>query len=330
MAGRADQKLKTLYILRCLEQNTDAEHGVGVAELIAYLQNNGISAERKSIYSDIELLRSFGMDIEAVRGKTTQYRLLSRKFQLPELKLLVDVVGASRFITRKKSLELIEKLESLTSVYEARALRRSVFVDKRVKSMNESIYYSVDTIHTAVAQDKKLSFRYFSYNREKQRELRRGGAAYVVSPAALTYADENYYLYAYDDTRGEMRIYRVDRMVSTTLLDTPREHNAVIDEFDPAAYSERMFSMYGGEMTRVTLRFDAALATVAVDRFGADAALVPDGDGFTVTTDVVASPNFYGWVFGFGGGVRILSPANVRGAYLSMARRALDAEGAEG
>ncbi|MEA5051627.1 MAG: WYL domain-containing protein [Oscillospiraceae bacterium] len=324
MSGNANQKLKTLYLLRYLEQNTDAEHGVGTADILRYLGSCGVSAERKSVYSDIELLRTFGMDIETVRGRTTEYRLLSRRFQLPELKLLVDIVGASRFITHKKSLELIEKLESLTSVHEARQLRRSVFVDRRVKTMNESIYYNVDAIQTAVAQDRKLSFKYFSYNREKQRAFRRGGAAYVVSPAALTYADENYYLYAYDEAHEAIRIYRVDRMTSTQLLGEPRAHNAVLDAFDPADYSARMFSMYGGEMTRVTLRFDAALATVAVDRFGADVPLVPDGDGFTVTTDVVASPNFFGWVFGFGGGVRILSPGDVREAYGALVRRALE------
>lgn len=321
MAGSKYQKLKTLYFMRFLESRTDERHGVTTEEIIAHLHSLGVSAERKSIYADIELLRTTGMDIETVRGSRTEYRLMSRPFQLAELKLLVDAVGSSRFITRKKSLELIKKLEGLTSIYEARQLRRSVYVDRRVKSMNESIYYNVDALHTAINDDRMLQFQYFNYAPDKQRVLRRGGQPYTVSPLALTFSDGNYYLYAHEPGRDGVRTYRVDRMTGATVLeDKKRRLPDGLRDFDPAIHANEAFSMYGGARRAVTLSFADALSTVVIDRFGPDTTLVPGGDGrFSVTVDVMVSPNFLGWVFGFGADAVITAPNDVARQMADMA-----------
>jgi predicted DNA-binding transcriptional regulator YafY len=323
MPGMKNQKLKTLYLIDFLEKNTDAEHGVTTENIIGYLGSLGISAERKSVYSDIEMLRLYGLDVELVREGRSEYRLMSRKFQLPELKLLVDAVSASRFITRKKSLELIKKLEDLASVYEARQLRRNVYVDNRIKSMNESIYYSVDAIHQAINGDRMLCFRYFSYTMEKEREFRRDGEPYNVSPVALTFSDGNYYLYAcdHDIQPASIRTYRVDRMTDTRVGDGPRILSDVMRGFDPAVHTNEMFSMYGGEKRAVTMSFARPLATVVLDRFGQDVMLVPDGEHrFSVTVDVLVSPTFLGWVFGFGEDVRIKSPKEVAARLVETAK----------
>lgn len=321
MAGSKHQKLKLLYIKNFLESHSDEAHGVTTEEIIAHLDTLGVSAERKSVYADIELLRGTGMDIATVREGRTEYRLISRDFQLAELKLLVDAVGASRFITRKKSLELIKKLERLTSVYEARQLRRHVYVDRRIKSMNESIYYNVDALHTAIYDDRMLQFQYFNYSRDKQRVLRRAGEPYIVSPLALTFSDGNYYLYACEAGAGDVRTYRVDRITNATLLDQKRDIPAALRDFDPAVQANEAFSMYGGQRQAVTMSFADGLATVVIDRFGPDITLVPERDGrFSATVDVLVSPTFLGWVFGFGADARILAPDGVARQLADMAR----------
>ena len=318
-----DRKLKLLYLARYLMENTDAEHGVTVEMLCEHLSEHGITAERKAIYSDIDALRRFGMDIELVREGRFQYRLMSRPFQLPELKLLVDAVESSRFITRKKSLELIDKLSTLASRHEAQQLRRSVYVDERVKTMNESIYYTVDAVHTAVADDRLLRFRYFDYSREKRRVLRRQGGYYTVAPLALSYSDGNYYLLAYAPEHDAVRTYRVDRMQDVDVTDERRALPPRYQRFDPAYHTARMFDMFGGERRGVTLIFDNDLATVVVDRFGTEPTFVPHGDDrFTVTVEVAVSPNFFGWLASFAGRAGILSPADVREQYRAALRRA--------
>ncbi|MEG2677266.1 MAG: WYL domain-containing protein [Oscillospiraceae bacterium] len=324
MSGQVKNKLKTLCLMQFFQKYTDAEHGATIDEMISYLESNDICAQRKSLYSDIELLRGFGMDIEAVRTKRTEYRLMSREFQLPELKLLVDSVGASKFITHKKSLELIDKLEAMTSIYEARELRRSVYVDKRVKTMNESIYYSVDTIHSAINHGNKLGFKYFTYTPDKKRTLKKSGNEYIVTPLTLTYADENYYLYAYTEEYGEIRIYRVDRMTGACEKKESADKNEITTGFNPAANSNEMFSMFGGEKRNVTLRFDNSLSTVVIDRFGTDVIFVPyDEKSFSVSVEVIVSPTFFGWLFGFGDKVKIVSPKEISDNYLLMLNNAI-------
>ena len=260
MARSANQKLKLLYLMRYLLRNSDENHPVTVRQMGEYLRGQGISAERKSLYDDIEALQQFGLDIIQVKdGNFYGYYVGSRDFELPELKLLVDSVQSSKFITHKKTRSLIEKIERLGSVHEADQLRRQVFVANRIKTMNESIYYNVDEIHTGIAQDRKIRFRYFDYTVAKERQFRHDGAFYEVSPYALTWDDENYYLVAYDSAAGKIKHFRVDKMVDIMAADLPRDGKEAYAALDMAVYSRKLFGMFSGQERRVRMRFDNRL-----------------------------------------------------------------------
>lgn len=310
MPRSSGQKLKLLYIMDYLLQYSDAEHPVTVKELISHLAAQGISAERKSIYDDIEALRTYGLDIEQVAdGQLYGYYIASRRFELPELKLLVDSVQSSKFITRRKTNALIRKIETLASAYDAQRLERQVYVAGRVKTMNESIYYNVDAVHAGISEDKKIRFRYFEYTVAKERRYRRDGAYYVVSPYALTWDNENYYLVAYDSERSEIRHYRVDKMTNIATVDEPRDGAAAYRELDMAAYARKVFGMFSGTEERVRMRFANNLAGAVLDRLGQDVSVIPDGgEHFTVSADVVVSPQFFAWLCGFGAEARLLAP----------------------
>lgn len=313
------QKKKILFLKELFEMETDENHGYTMTEILAYLETKGIVAERKSIYNDFENLREHGMDIVAQKSSTTRYMLQSRLFQIAELKLLVDAVSASRFVTRRKSIELIRKLEMLTSSHHAKELHRQIFVDKRIKNMNESIYYSIDVIHSAITDNMQLKFIYFSYSRNRSKVMRRDGSIYVVSPLALLYKDENYYLAAWSDDHNDIVNYRVDRMMNVGLLDIPRIVNETVLAFDPAIYLNSQFSMYSGELEKVTIAFSNNLATVVIDRFGNDLILSAiDKDYFSITIDVEVSPTFLSWIFMFRNDVTIISPGHVVNQYTNM------------
>ena len=307
MAKSACQKLKLLTLSRILWQNTDENHPMTVPQLIAELERQGIKAERKSIYTDMEALRDFGLDVQSRKGRAPGWFLGERTFQLAELKLLVDAVQSSRFITQKKSGQLIRKLEAQASVHQARQLQRQVYVDRRVKALNETIYYSVDRLHSAITAGKTVTFQYFEYNVHKEKVYRHGGRRYTVSPAGLIWDSENYYLAGYDHHRQELRHYRVDRMTDLAVTSLPRQ--GVPQDFDMAAYAAKHFGMFSGREGQLTLRCSNRMVGVILDRFGLDAILVPDGpDHFTVTISAVVSPQFLGWLFGLGDGVTLLRP----------------------
>ena len=301
------QKRKLLELARILLKNTDEEHSMSTAQLIEALGQRGIEAERKGIYDDAEQLRLSGLDVQYRKGKPMGWFIGTREFQLAELKLLVDAAQASRFLTARKSGVLIAKLEGLASVHQARQLQRQVFVAGRIKTMNESIYYNVDKLHTAIGAGRVVTFRYFEYNLRKEKVFRRDGKRYRVSPYGLIWDNENYYLAGWDETKKDVRHYRVDKMAELTILSVPRnmEHTT-----DMERYALRHFSMFAGQEAQVRLRCAARLAGVVLDRFGQDIILVPDGEEFfTVTLDVAVSPQFWGWVFGLEDGVEVLSPA---------------------
>ena len=304
----ANKKLKLLYLARFFQQETDEQHPKTLQEMLAYLAPYDISAERKSIYDDIELLRLFGMDIQTVKAKNFGYFLGEREFQLPELKLLIDVVQASPFLTKSKSMELIAKLEQLTSRYGARQLRRQVYVMNRLRTVNETLYYAVDGINTAINENKKISFRYFDWTVDGQKAYRRGGAVYVTDPVALC-VDRHYYLVAYDASIADYRHYRVDRISNLTVLDEPR--GDLPPHFDLGEYTRTTFDMYNGESRRVTLWMEEKLLNIAIDRFGADAHMrAVEGGGIEISAEVEAGPTFYGWLFQFGPQARLLAPAD--------------------
>ena len=313
VAKSENQKQKILYIAKYLVEDTDPDHPISVAEIIRRLDRVGICAERKSIYSDIDALRDFGLDVVNVKGNGFGYYLASREFELPELKLLVDTVQSSKFITERKTFSLINKISSLASCHEAGLLSRQVYVRNRVKSMNESVYYNVDEISSAITSDRTILFKYFELTPQKEQRLRRNGEDYEISPYALISEDENYYMLGYDSNAGLMKHFRVDKMLSIRTTDTPREGGAEFEKMDMSDYSKTVFGMFGGKPETVRLRFSNHLAGAVIDRFGRDSILVPDGeDHFTVTVSAVVSQQFFGWVFGFGTEAQILSPKSVK------------------
>lgn len=313
MAKDPNQKLKLLYLMRYLLQNSDEAHPVSIAQMIAELEKHGISAERKSIYDDLEALRTFGLDLVQIKGRTTGYYIGQRDFELPELKLLVDSVQSSKFITQGKTLQLIKKIESLASSFDAQLLQRQVYVRNRVKSMNESVYYNVDEISTAITRDRKIRFQYFEYTVSKERRFRRGGAWYAVSPFALMWDDENYYLLAWDEDAGKLKHYRVDKMARISALEDRRQGKEAFAGVDMSAYSQKVFGMFAGQAQTVRLRFASHLAGAVIDRFGREVMMIADGEEqFTVSLEVVVSPQFFAWVFGFGTEAEILAPEAVR------------------
>ena len=313
MARSSYQKLKPLYIMNYLLQNTDEDHPVTVNQIISYLDSQGISAERKSIYSDIEALQYFGLDIvQSGSGRSCGYYIAHRTFELPELKLLVDSVQSSKFITHKKTAALIKKIETLASIHEAQLLNRQVFVKNRIKTMNESIYYNVDEIHNGISKNKKIRFLYFEYNVQKERQYRRNGAYYVVSPFALTWDDENDYMVAYDSDAAMIKHYRVDKMEKISILEEDRDGLEAYQALDMAIYARKTFGMFTGKEEHVVLRFENHLVGAVLDRLGRDVFIVPDGpDHFTVRTDVIVSPQFFAWVTGFGTSAQVIGPGHV-------------------
>ena len=320
MPRSTNQKLKLLCLCRLLWERTDEDHPMTVPELIQGLEEWDIKAERKSIYDDMEALRVFGLDVQNRKGKDPGWFLGERPFQLAELKLLVDAVQSSRFISQRKSGDLIEKLESLASRHQAHQLQRQVYVDRRAKTMNESVYYTIDKLHSAIANHRSVSFKYFEYNVQKERVFRREGKRYDVSPAGLIWDNENYYLAGYDHRHREMRHYRVDKMAELAVTCLPVE--GVAADFDIASYAQKHFGMFSGKEGLVSLRCDNRLVGVVLDRFGREVILVPDGEAhFTVTVQAVVSPQFLGWVFGLGAGVEIKAPNWAR----EMLRRQLEA-----
>lgn len=316
MPKSSNQKRKILNIARILERETDENHRLTMSDLLARLNAIGIEAERKSLYSDMEELRLFGMDVIWDRSG---YALASRDFELAELKLLVDSVQASRFITEKKSAELIRKIETLGSVYEAEALQRQVYLANRSKASNESILRGVDTLHEAVRKGKKISFRYFEYLPDKSRHYRNGGEAYVVSPYGMTVAEDNYYLIAHSEKRSGLTHYRVDRMTDILILPESAEDIKEImgEKFDLGEYYRKNFSMFAGEAEQVKLLCKNKLASAVIDRFGEGVLMRPEGvDKFLATVEVSVSPTFFAWVFTFGDEMEVVSPAGVREEFL--------------
>ncbi|MEG0190637.1 MAG: WYL domain-containing protein [Lachnospiraceae bacterium] len=309
----ANQRLKQIYLMKVLLDNTDETHSLTMPEIVTALNEYGISAERKSIYDDIEALRVFGMDIIGEKsGRTFMYHVGSRDFELAELKLLVDSVQSSKFITAKKSNELISKIEKIASKHEAKQLQRQVFVSERIKTMNESIYYNVDIIHSAIANNAKIKFQYFQWNVNKQQELRHDGEYYLISPWALTWDDENYYMIGYDHKVGIIKHYRVDKMLRIEETVENREGRQHFRQFDMAVYAKKMFGMFDGKEQSVRIECINSLAGVMIDRFGKSVSMIKkDEDHFVVNVTVAVSRQFFGWIISLGSGVVITEPDNV-------------------
>lgn len=316
MAKSAGQKLKLLYIIKLLTENTDENHPASTADIIAYLDANGIHSERKSIYDDIARLVEFGYDIIQVHSRLGGgYYMAGRDFELAELKLLVDAVQSSRFITTRKSRSLIKKLEQLAGKHDAGKLQRQVYVAGRIKTENESIYYSIDSIHRAIQENKQISFQYLDWNLKKELSPR-DQIQRRVSPWALIWREENYYLAAFDSQDQIMKHYRVDKMGQVKVLKESREGMEQFDKTDPALYSNQTFGMYGGREETVTLQFPNRLIGVVLDRFGRDVDIRPMTDRiFRMRARVAVSGQFFGWLAGIGREAVIIGPVSVREQY---------------
>ena len=313
MAAGDNQRLKMLYLVKILSEETDDNHALTLQDIKYRLDTYGVNADRKTLYSDFSELEKYGLEIiKEQDGRNVRYHLATRTFELPELKLLVDAVQSSKFITEKKSRQLIKKLESLVSIYEAQHLNRQVLITGRIKAMNESIYYNVDMIHEAINADRQIRFQYFQWNVNRKQELRKNGEWYQISPWCLMWDDENYYMVAYDACDRKIKHYRVDKIIRLSITALAREGKQEFKEFDAAKYTKSLFGMYGGNLKRVALEARNEMAGVLIDRFGKDIVIIPqDEQHFTAYVDVIASRHFLGWIISLGDGVRIVGPEDV-------------------
>ncbi len=324
MARNSGQKLKLLYILKILNEETNEKQSITTQELIDRLQLYDVSAERKSIYDDIAKLQDFGYDIIQKDNRSGGgYYMASRDFELVELKLLVDAVQSSRFITQKKSEELIQKLEKLTSKQDARLLQRQVYVAGRVKTDNEGIYYQIDALHKAIAENKQIQFTYMEWNRKKELVPKKQ-EKYQVSPWIMMWKDENYYLVAYDAKAKELRHYRMDKLVDVEVLDILREGQHIYGKLKPVEYVNKTFGMFGAVEEDVILTFPESLVGVIIDRFGKEISIRPEGELLRARVKVMASNQFYGWVAGVGSSLKITSPEHVKESYKEWLQKLLE------
>ncbi len=309
-------KLRTLIVMKILLQKTDEEHVLNALGLAKELERYDMTIDRKTIYKDIEILRDFGLDVQQKKGTAGGYFIGSREFELAELKLLVDAVQSSRFITSRKSEDLIRKLGQLTSEYEARQLKRDIFIDNRVKSSTETIYYIVDDIHNAIYQNRQIAFQYAEWNIQKKLVPKNDGAEYQVSPWALTWNNENYYLIGYHHETGSILHFRVDKIQKVRILEETREGKENFQNFDLAIFSKKIFGMFRGTDEQVTLSCDRVNIGIILDRFGTDCMVIPVKDNQVhVSVTVNISVQFYGWMAGLGNKVLIHSPEHIRTEY---------------
>lgn len=319
MTREDNQRVKILYILKILWEETDEMHILPAEQIAKKVASYGIHCERKSVYKCLTELTEFGFDI--IRTKRGAY-MASRMFELPELKLLADAVQSSKFITEKKSDELIAKIGTLLSSYESKQLHRQVFVKNRVKTMNESIYYNIDTIYEGIRGNRQVAFDYWNWNVKKEMIDRHDGKRYVISPWFLQWEDEKYYLIGYEDAADRMKHFRVDKMHRIMISEIPRNGKKLFDEMDPASYGTQTFGMFQGCQETVTLNMKNELAGVVIDRFGKEVWMHPlDDEYFTVVIDVMVSNQFFGWLTGLGEGAKITGPVWVKEEYKRLLRR---------
>lgn len=313
MPKGTNSKLKLYRLAQIMLEKTDEDHYIKMPEIMEALKAYDITADRKTIYTDLKDLEALGIEVDGEPvGNRYHYHVVSRPFELPELKLLVDAIQSSKFITERKTNALIKKLETLVSKYDAAKLQRQVYVSGRIKTMNESIYYTVDAIHNAISENKKIKFQYFQWNVKKEMELRHGGAFYHISPWGLSWDDENYYLVGYDSEAQLIKHYRVDKMLHIQMTDESREGKEYFKKLDMADYSKKSFGMFAGKEQSVKLLVENNLAGVIIDRFGKDIMLIPaDADHFTVNVKVHVSRQFLGWIISLGEGVKIVGPNEV-------------------
>ena len=314
-------KLRLLYLLKMLHTETDDEHGLTMPQIIERLAAEGIPAERKALYRDIDVLREFGIDIEMYHRKPVEYGLATRTFSLPELLLLVDSVQNSRFLTQAKSEALVRSLKKLASKQQAKSLSKHVHVEGRIRTQNESVYLNVDRIHQAMREKRKISFWYFKHDLKMNRKMQRDGKRYLETPVHLVYADNCYYLITYNDKYADFTVYRVDRMLEIEVTDETATRNEAIANFNVELFQKYAFGMFQGEMTPMTLLVEESAMSGVIDRFGKDMRLgVPTGDRARIHVNVMESPTLFGWLVQFGTSVTVESPQHLAHSYAKYLR----------
>ena len=315
MSRGSNQKFKFTYLMEIMLEKTDDDHALTMSQIMDELERYDVTAERKSIYADFaDMTERFGIEIiKEQRGRETYYHVGSREFELAEVKLLVDAIQSSKFITQTKSRELITKLKKFVSEYQGKTLQRQVFIDDRVKTMNESVFYNVDEVYNAINTNKKIRFKYYKWDINKKLVPRKNGDWFILSPWGLTWMDENYYMIAYDDWDGNVKSYRIDKMMRITITDEERTGNDAFKAYDMAKLSKSTFGMYGGPKKRVTIQFENSMCGVFLDRFGKeDISFLPVDDTHNeFSVEVNVSPQFFAWIFGLGTKVKVVGPDDV-------------------
>ena len=313
MPRGSNQKFEFTYLMKIMVEKTDDEHSLTMPQILEELEKYEVSAERKSIYEDFKDMSKLGIDvIKEQRGRETFYHIAGREFELAEVKLLIDAVQSAKFITQKKSKSLISKVKNFVSEHQAKQLQRQIVINDRVKTMNESVYYNVDDIHTAINQNRKIKFKYYKWDIDKKLVERHGGSYFIVSPWALLWDDENYYMIAFDDWDNKIKHYRVDKMMYIEVGNDERAGKEEFKNFDMAKYSKATFGMYHGEKTKVCIKFANHMCGVFIDRFGKDTLFRKiDENHSELIVDINVSPQFFGWIFSLGNDVEIVSPREV-------------------
>ena len=314
MSRGTNQKFKFIYLMKMMQEKTDDEHALTMPQIMDELAKYDVTAERKSIYADFQdMTERFGIEIIKEQiGRETYYHVGSREFELAEVKLLIDAIQSSKFITQTKSRELITKLRRFVSEYQAKQLQRQIFINDRVKTMNESVYYNVDDIHTAIGQDKKIRFKYYKWDISRKLVPRHNGDWFIVSPWGLVWDDENYYMVAFDELDRKIKHYRVDKMMHLSIEEEKRDGKEEFKNFDMGEYSKATFGMYNGKKTKVKIEFANYMCGVFIDRFGKDVSFCPvDDEHSELMADVNVSPQFFGWIFSLGKDVKVTGPQEV-------------------
>ncbi|NBI11520.1 WYL domain-containing protein [Colidextribacter sp. OB.20] len=318
---KSDNQLRVLLLLRYLYEQSSEEYPVSVMDILHFWKSQGIHTDRKSVYRDITVLKKFGLDIVQRRERQNLYFVGSRLFELPELKLLVDAVKSSHFITRKKSADLLCKLSVLASQEQVQQLDRPVYMDGTAKQDNEGIYYTVDTIHTAIREQKQITFQYTEYTPEKKKVLKHDGYWYFFSPYALIWSQDFYYAVGWSEKHDKLAQFRVDRMIGVELLERP---TVPFQDFNPSDYVRQVFGMYGTESRTVELLCKNHTMRSVIDRFGEGVHTELAGpEHFKAVVEVAPSPPFFAWVFTFAGNIRIISPPETVEKFLEMAKNAI-------
>jgi len=312
---------RILYILKCLEEKSDEQNPVSTKQITDYLEAKGIMTNRRTIPKDIEDLIEYGIDIVTVKSRQNLYFIGERHFELPELKLLIDAVQASKFLTAKRTKSLINKLLAFASPYQAEDLKRGLCIDNFIKTKNETAYITVDCLHTAISQNKRIRFMYYDYDKNKKKTYKHGRRIYELSPWGFICDNEKYYVIGYSKTHGQKATFRIDRIAAPKL--TELESLPPSKDFDISAYKNYVYEMYDGKMLDITLKCENYLMNTVIDKYGENVKTqIADDKHFYAYIKASASKMFYGWIFGLDGAVQITAPHEAVKEYQSMLNRA--------